>query len=510
MSVASPGQTVYNGAIFYFDTLNKKSYVGEPTANVLPSPTYNAYPTYGNGWGTYNTNQYGSGTYFSIGTVSGVTGNVVTMTAPHSLRTYDVMRPQTTGGGLTAETDYLIRKLSSTTFCLYTYNSSQDGSQGYINPSTGNHKVYDSMMLDQKISINSTSFPTMWWGAPHLPNSGLVKEIIPKGCNIDPNSPTDCIRNHFIRLDGVTDGMAYGVDAPVEIGSTYVASFWTRAVTSTLVGANVGYSIYNYGGVGGYEYFGSNKTLGPVGTWQRQELQFVASHTACISYWFISAAPGSYDIANIQFEKKSHATPFTVGTRSNTQGLLDLTRNYIPDLTAMTYDSSANPLFNNSSTYISVYSIPDSFWNAGSWTASAWVKFTSINKGSDNAIFGHGVSSPNNGLHLAERSGYVYFGFHSNDTAGTIPLSSGRWINIVFAYNYTTKLKQIYVNGVFDTSGGSVGYGGTGTNTEVGRYPWSTGHVLYGYVGEVELHSRLLSAAEISQNFNIHKSRYGL
>jgi hypothetical protein len=62
--------------------------------NLIPSPTVNAYPTTGNGWGSYNTNQYGSGTYFSIGsTVNDVSNNVITMTsAIIPLRTYDVMQ----------------------------------------------------------------------------------------------------------------------------------------------------------------------------------------------------------------------------------------------------------------------------------------------------------------------------------------------------------------------------------------------------------------------------------
>jgi hypothetical protein len=78
----NPG-VVKSGLVLAFDAGNGASYRGEATTNLIPSPTVNAYPTSGNGWGTYNTNQYGSGTYFSIGTISSVSGNVVTTSGNH-------------------------------------------------------------------------------------------------------------------------------------------------------------------------------------------------------------------------------------------------------------------------------------------------------------------------------------------------------------------------------------------------------------------------------------------
>ena len=173
--------------------------------------------------------------------------------------------------------------------------------------------------------------------------------------------------------------------------------------------------------------------------------------------------------------------------------------------------SSANGggiLFDNTNDYVSEYSIPDSFWNANSWTASAWVKFTTVSKGLDNAVFGHGATAGSGGLHLGERNSAAYFGFYGNDTGGTISLSANTWYNIAWVFNYSTKLKQIYVNGAFDTSGGTVGYGGTGTNTEIGRYPWSPSYLMSGNVAAILLYNRALSAAEVQQNFNASRARF--
>jgi len=213
---------------------------------------------------------------------------------------------------------------------------------------------------------------------------------------------------------------------------------------------------------------------------------------------------------NFQLEAKNHPTQFSKGTRSVTTGLVDLIGNYEINLTNAGYDSNANITFNGSSNYITAYTIPDSFWNAGSWSVSVWIKFNSVSKGTDNAIFGHGAGSYSNGLHLAERSSAVYFGFYANDLAGTIPLAANKWYNIVWVFNYSTKLKQIYVNGVFDTSGGSVGYSGTGTNTEFGRYPWSTGNLTNSTISSIYGYNKVLTASEVLQNYNRTKSRFGL
>src|SRR6056300_250752 len=207
---------VDDGLVFLYDVEDIQSYKGEPTTNIVPTPEANSRFTTSNNWYTYNTNQYNSNTFFSIGTVSSVSNNIVTLgTVGRNIRSFDVLRPETTGGGVTAGTDYVIKKLSSTTFSLREYNNSQNGSQGYINPDTNFFKVHDAYANDTRISINATDFPTSWWGAPHLPNSGLIKEIVEGGGRV---KGTNAMRLHVYREDNVADGMAYGVYCPVTAG----------------------------------------------------------------------------------------------------------------------------------------------------------------------------------------------------------------------------------------------------------------------------------------------------
>lgn len=175
--------------------------------------------------------------------------------------------------------------------------------------------------------------------------------------------------------------------------------------------------------------------------------------------------------------------------------------------------SSANLgsiVFDGVNDYVSVPGITDTMLNSNSWSLSSWAKFAAVNKGSDNAIAGAGAAGVNLGLHLSERTSYVYFGFYSNDLGGTIALSAGNWYNIVYTFNYSTKLKTIYVNGVYDNSGGTVGYSGTGSNFSLGYYPWSPGHILNGSLAIAQLYTTTLTSAEVTRNFNAQRGRYGI
>ena len=353
-TAGGPNTLGESNLVFAYDTGDvSNSYKGEPTVNLISSANINGYPTYGNSWGTYNTNRYYP--FFSIGTVSSVSNNIVTTAGSHTMRSFDVLRPETNGGGVSTGTNYLVKKISDTQFSLHAYNGSQDGSQGYINPTTGQFKVHDSYWLDERVSINASSFPTSWVGEAHLPNSALVKEIIPGGFPIVGGRGTDCIRVHWFRTDGVTDGMAYGGDASIPPGVPVNVSCWFKSVDANAVGKTVNFYHYTYGVTNPIDYSGVF-TLGPVGVWQRFSYTFTSPNSVAISYWFPNSANMKVDIANIQIEQKNHATPFTTGTRSATQGLLPVIGNSTIDLSNVSFDSNAQMTFDGTDDTISINS----------------------------------------------------------------------------------------------------------------------------------------------------------
>jgi hypothetical protein len=508
MAATGGANTVNDGLVFAYDTGNAlRSYRGEPTTNLLPNAPINALPTFGNGWLTYNTNQYNGAQYFSIGTIASVSNNIVTTTANHPIRSFDVLNPQTTGGGLTAGTNYTVRKISNTQFSLHAYNSSQDGSQGYINLATGGFKVHDSYWLDERVPVNATDFPTMWWGSPHLPNSAIVKEIIPGGFDIVPTRKTDCIRLHSFRTDA-TDGMAYGVDAPLTVGEPTTVSFWARAASQSAVGQHINFSNYNYSGPAGYNSFGMTATWGALGEWVRNSYTFTPTHNAIISYWFPSTGGMKVDIANIHVEHKSHRTAFTTGTRSSTQGLLDMTGNSTIDLSNVSFNSNSQITFDGTddeintgiTTQLTDFSCEVVFKNDNS---AAWGRL--VDKAYTNGFF---ISS----YFATYGVGYVGAGIiEPNSPHGqALQYDTSKYNHFVVTRSGTTH--TIYLNGSTNSVSKTGSSAALGTaEMAIGAWHGSTSSQRHtGEIPVVRLYNRALTADEVQQNFESIKNRFNI
>jgi hypothetical protein len=435
------------------------------------------------------------------------------MTAAHSLRSYDVMQPQSSGGGVTGGTNYLIKKLSATTFSLHPYNSSQDGSQGYINPATGTHKVYDDFANDVRISINSSGFPTQWWGYPHLPNSGLVKEVRTNGCSIPGIPTTDCLRLYHTRPDGVTDGMAYGVDTSVTAGVAHTVSFWTKTVNAAAVGQYIGYQIYNYSG-GSATGFSFNASLGPVGVWVKQSMTFTPVYTTCISYFFPSSGNIIYDLAHIQFETGSTANAWTNSSRSTTQSLLDLTGNNTLTISSLTYSNDNNNSFSfNGSNSVSIPFNSSLFTFNEGQTIIIWMKNQSPSSARRNP-YNQAYAGGGTITHENDTTFSYYWGQGGGDNSPYQGFGSSFSVVVgetaMICLTRDTSTVSWYKNGVLGNSTSNP-YGGA---VVTGTSPITIGN---GYAGgfagsiyTVMLYNRALTAAEVAQNFNALRGRYGI
>ncbi len=517
--MASLGGTglVNTNLVFGYDVGSHRFYVGEPTTNLLSGGETNTTPKIGNGWGTYNTNQYNGAQYFSIGTISNVSGNIVTTSGNHPLRSYDVVTPQTTGGGLTAGVNYLIKKLSNTTFSVHSYNSSQDGSQGYINPSTGTFKVYDDFANDVRVSINSTSFPTMWWGPPHLPNSGLVKEIITNGfTNPLTGEKSDCIRQHVHRADGVSDHMAYGVDASFTPNQDVTCSFWGRAVDSAAVGQSINYYHYTYGQTSATAY-SMSATLGAVGEWKRFSYTWNSPNSAAISYWFNPGGPYRYDIANIQIEQKNRATKYVSGSRSNTNGLLDSKRTTTIDLTNSSFDSNSEMVFDGSSDGISISK--NGIFYTNNWTWEFIIKWNSNTGTYQGIVWAEGATgSGDSGYqYLLALYNNTYFHYRitntssgwGNTNSSNISFNPSVYNHIVWQFNNGTT--NIHINGSLwhsDTTRGSYN-GGSDSKMWIGCRN-DRSYSSAAYIPVARHYQRQLNVDEIQQNYRGYKRRFNL
>ena len=499
----------------YYNREFSKSFRGEATTNLIG--TYgvgaaNAYPSAGNNWGTYRDSLYNSGVPASIGTIASVSGNVITISSAtsyfNSFATFDVIQPQSTGGGVTAGANYYFKRLSSTTFTLHQYDGTDDASK---TP----EQILTYINSDTRISVNATSFPTVWWGAPHLPNVALIKTAITNGFAYD-NRLHDCIRLNWFRSDR-TDAMAYGVQPSYTANTVYTFSCYIRASSQAAIGNNIYFTLYFTGtatGAGGF----SCPAL--TSGWQKWTQTFTTSGSpgAILFYFWINhSAPSSVDIAEMQLDQKTYATEFTPTSRAaNTVagggGLLDISGNNVnADLTNVSFNTSGYT-FGGSANYIDLPASTFLDFNLNNFSIFTWINSSAT------ANFGNIF----NNMNAAGTLGVQFLTQPSNGGCrvwigdlphnNTVNVTNGSWNYIGFVRD--GDYVYFYVNGSLSSTGtGFAAKNATpnsGNDRRIGRQTTNTAYDFNGQISNFKIYSRLLTAAEVSQNFNATRKTYGI
>ena len=170
-----------------------------------------------------------------------------------------------------------------------------------------------------------------------------------------------------------------------------------------------------------------------------------------------------------------------------------------------------NDYVNNLSTALS-----DSFWQAN-WTASFWVRFDTIStttlESNDKVILEHGTNSTRRGLKLCNRNSKAQItitGGAGYELSSNSTISAGTWYNFVWTLNDSTRGAEVYLNGSSDNSTTfSSSYLGSGSNTQIGDVSLP-GLPFDGQMGKCDFYDRVLTAAEIKQNYDAHRGRYGI
>lgn len=470
----------------------------EPTTNIIPNGALNAYPKAGNQHATYNTSQYNNNAYFSIGTIDNITNNIVTLaTVGRPIYTYDVLTPQTTGGGVVAGTAYFIKRISANSFSLHQYDSTPDGSKGF--------GVYNSIYNDQRISINSTNFPTMWWGPAHLANTSPLKEIIPNCYSSMNNTQHECIRLHTEhKPDGEAGGMAYGVSPVVTSGKTYTVSFYYRAASVETIGKTISLLLYTNGSWPGSSV---NRTITST-NWERYEFTLVAPASGGTTMYFWPAKGSTIDISEIQFEEKNGSTPFTDTTRTG------LIKDYSGNNKTITLTEATTPrwvsdaqqkgayLFNGVSSTIQITNpnLTQNIFTLNLWMNPAIGGSYSMFLIPNSNGMDQGISyNPATELLVLELAESADTNQRTISTpAGSIPKDKWSMVTVIINSN----ICQIYINGkLVKESVESVPIGLWSGDWFLGQRGNNT-YYYKGYLDDVRLYGRALTANEIRNIYN--------
>ena len=240
-----------------------------------------------------------------------------------------------------------------------------------------------------------------------------------------------------------------------------------------------------------------------------------------------SAPYKSFYITGLQYEAKQSPTAYVFGTRSVTQGLVDVTGNFSVDLTNASYDSGSVPLFiNNGTTVNTITATPYNLITntQTQYTRVAWFYLTSYssawspiiqNSIGNNSDMGLTVLSDGK-LHFRQYTKTYTSGTTDGDygVSGTLTVAINRWNMGAIAVNRTANTVSLYLNGVLDSTSAINVIGNSNSNTIIiggaSTDSYSGGRMFKGYISSAFHYNRILSSDEILKLYNRTKSRYRL
>ena len=337
--------------------------------------------------------------------------------------------------------------------------------------------------------------------------------VAPDGTNTASLVTANGVSNSFVSIGG-----------SITSGNTYTKSVIAKAgTTGTLV-----FESYDNNGSGGTAYYSTEFNLN-TGTYSG------TGHTASIRHlgsgWYLCAATRAYTLNTVggtfyigaygagsgtlylwhpQMELGSVASPYTTGTRSNTQALIDLTNNNTITATSLTYASDGTFSFDGTSNYV-VFP-ENSALNTQTPTVEVWVKTNATTQ--SGFLFEKG--NVNTQYALFQEGANITWRHTTNVGSLTAPTASymntSQYAQVVGTY--TSGDRRIYVNGAQVASDAMVYTLPTNANGcsigVYGGFNGTRGYYYNGSIASVKVYNRALSASEVKQNFNALRGRYGI
>jgi hypothetical protein len=319
-----------------------------------------------------------------------------------------------------------------------------------------------------------------------------------------------------------------GVYRSITIPSTgtYTFSAWVRYLGGSP--SNNGAQVYVSGWGGNDSAVGLNKTL--TGVWQRISITLNCTNTTftfyLISYGGTDNGTGnpdnsSWEVTMPQAEAGSVATPFVAGTRSNTQALLDITKQNTITATSVTYAS--NNTFSFGGSHRLDFTLSGSA-ASNEYTRIAWIKPTQLNTDmksvmlnqiGNNSDMAVGIENYKAAFHQYTRTGTsgTTDGDYTASGSTTLSTNTVYMIAVTVNRNSSTNNINIYLNGQLDGTA-SLALGAASSDNVIIGGPAVDGYggarMFYGDCYIATHYNRALTAREVQQNFNATRGRFGI
>ncbi len=231
--------------------------------------------------------------------------------------------------------------------------------------------------------------------------------------------------------------------------------------------------------------------------------------------WYVGYGQPSHNgyryYTNLQMELGSFPSQFVDGTRSATQGLLDVSGyNRSINISNMSFTSTAFPQMTFDGTDDYIPSIGTAVIPAGSvpYTVSVWVNRGRNNVGYEELLAQWTYANSGNSFFFGFNNSNVRFSDSWNDVSVSGAGNTNVWMNLVGVN--TGANAYIYLNGALAaTKGSALTYTGTGPLL-MGRQGELSGEYFLGRMNNVQIYDSALSAQEVLRNYNQLKGRFNL
>jgi hypothetical protein len=312
-----------------------------------------------------------------------------------------------------------------------------------------------------------------------------------------------------------------GTSAPFtgSAGDIWSMSYWYKTTQPGDAGAAFTQGMYylnNWSRAYNCTILSNTNTIIPDGKWHFNSVttRIDEAYTNAIlvdgpSWSSTGTNKGVLYINGLQWNKNAYPAPFVSGTRANTEVFYDLTGNTSITASSLTYDYTGAPSFNGTSDYMT---LSGSALSPAVVSIEAWYKHT--NSGQTTSFIGGCGNTGNFGYWLGRDSGRLMFsaGDGTNNPRPIVTQDVNTMYHAVGTYDGVNA--RLYVNGVLvstvSTGAGALNYTGV-TTAYVGQVMGLTGTRYWtGQIPVVRIYNRVLTAAEVMQNFIAQRARFGV
>jgi len=218
-------------------------------------------------------------------------------------------------------------------------------------------------------------------------------------------------------------------------------------------------------------------------------------------------------IKNFQTEQKTHCTPWTATSRSDTASLIDLKKTTSIDVGNVGFDSTGQPTFDGTDDYISKTRRQ---YTTEPWSVETIFKPTDATDTSWNGLFGGNLGQGGYWFfhasgNLALYSSAGYLSYRSWTKANTFTVDEFHHLVITYTpATTTTGTFNLYYNGGEKTD--SFNFTFSNIYTLDSQYIGMGGGSRFGTndVAVYKEFEKVLSAEEVAQNYNAYKNRFNI